>query len=659
MNNTNNNYIKILDTNNSKLSDNELQKLYFENEAPKLVLGFVSPHINFAQVAKQIKSFFPSSTKVVLSTTAGELCTFNLDQQKNCLYHDASSTWENIVLQGFSADMFEEVEVLSVPLFSENIATQTISHKERINKISAEINRLQIPFRINHDNTFALTFVDGLSNSESFFTEAVYQSGKLPCLLIGGSAGGKLDFKETYIFNDSEPKRHHAVVVLVKLKDGIRYGVFKSQSCDVTNKSFVIAQSNMLNRSVQSVVDTNNNTIINFVDALCDTLGCSLENLPTVLTEYNFAIKVDNEVFIRSVANVDIEAKSVSFFCDIAFGDVLYLVKNKEFTAQTDADYRAFSSRKKEKPIGAIFNDCILRRLFNANNLNALKTFNDIPIAGSSTFGELLGLNINQTLTALFFYQVDDDSNFYDEYSNNFVHNYASYCTYFKEREVHQYQLFARVRTSIVDNLKEAFPLILDMVDILNVIYKNTKESNVVIDDVMNKFEEFSNQIIANVDTNSNLVDDMHNLTGNAANIKKVLSSISEIAIQTNLLALNAAIEASRAGEFGRGFKVVADEVKKLSAKTQVSLNESNKSVDIAIKNINEVSGSISHASEGLGTVSQNMSAINDAIKNINTSSRQSNNFIEEKKQSFDRLVDSIHAIEHIQNQLDTLEESV
>jgi len=368
---------------------------------------------------------------------------------------------------------------------------------------------------------------------------------------------------------------------------------------------------------------------------------------------------LDDEIYIRSVSNVDIETKSISFFCDIAFGDILYLVKNKEFTSQTESDYIKFALGKKEKPFGAIFNDCILRRLFNADKLNSLNTFNDIPLAGSSTFGELLGLNINQTLTSLFFYQVEDDSNFYDEYTNNFVHKYASYCTYFKEREVHQYQLFAEVRTSIVDNLKEAFPLIVDMVGILNVIYKNTKESNIVIDDVMNKFEEFSNQITSNVDTNSDLVNDMQKLTGNAANIKKVLSSISEIAIQTNLLALNAAIEASRAGEFGRGFKVVADEVKKLSAKTQLSLNDSNQSVDIAIKNINEVSGIITHASEGLGTVSQNMIAINDAIKNINSTSRESNSFIEEKKQNFDKLVDSIHTIEHIQNQLSTLENSV
>ena len=656
MNELNSKYIKIVDTTFNMLSDSELKGLYFNGKSPKLVLGFISPHVNFAQVAKKIKSSFPLDTKVVLSTTAGELCTFNLDHKKNSLYHDASSTWENIVLQSFSDEMISDVEILSIPLFSENIATQTITHEERINKISSELSRVRIPFKINHEDTFALTFVDGLSNSESFFTEAVYQSAKLPCLLIGGSAGGKLDFKETYIFNDTIALRHHAVVALVKMKDDVRFGVFKSQSCDVTNKSFLIAQSNVLNRSVQSVLDTNSNKIVSLVDSLCEHLNCSVEKLPTVLSDYNFAIKVDKSVYIRSVANVDIESKSISFFCDIAFGDVLYLVKNKEFTSQTDRDYKKFTSGKREKPIGAIFNDCILRRLFNSDNLNSLNTFNDIPLAGSSTFGELLGLNINQTLTALFFYKVEKNSNFSDDYIDNFVHHYASYCKYFKEREINQHKLLSRVRTSLINNLKETFPLILDMVDILNVVYKNTNESNQIIDAVMKKFEIFSTQIITNVETNNDLVNDMSSLTDNAKNIKRVLSSISEIAIQTNLLALNAAIEASRAGEFGRGFKVVADEVKKLSAKTQVSLNDSNKSVDITTKNIDEISNTITNASNGLGIVSQDMETINSSIKSINTTSQESHKFIEEKKVNFNKLVNSINAIESMQTQLETLE---
>jgi hypothetical protein len=655
MQNIENDFIRVLDTDDTNLQD-RINSLFFGENAPKLVLGFISPHLNFETISKKIKSVFPDETKVVLTTTAGELCTFDLDRKKDLLYHEANGSWQNIVLQSFSEDIIDKVEVLTIPLFSENITSQTISHQERIDKIKNEILRLNIPFKINHKDCFALTIVDGLSNSESFLTEAVYESGKLPCLLIGGSSGGKLDFQESYIFNNEETTRHKAVIMLIKMKKNMKYGVFKSQSCEKTDLNFIVAQSNLLNRSVQSVLDVNGNKIINIVDVLCEYLNCKLDDLPSKLVDYNFAIEVNNELYIRSVSKVDIENRSISFFCDISFGDILYLVKNKEFVSQTQIDYRNYSSMKKQEPIGAILNDCILRRLFNSGNLNSLKTFNDIPLAGYSTFGELLGLNINQTLTALFFYKVEDDNEYYDDYVDNFVDKYSSFHGYFKQREIHKYQLLSRVRTTLLSNLKSAFPLIQDMVNILNFVYENTKEGNIVINDVTNKFTTFTQEIMDNVNTNAQLVNDMEVLTKSASDIKKVLSSISGIAIQTNLLALNAAIEASRAGEFGNGFKVVADEVKKLAGKTQTSLGESNASVKITINNIREISENITNSSKKLSIISTDMGDINTSIEQIYTKSKESNSFIANKKENFDRLIYSISAIENIQKQLDILE---
>ena len=647
-------YIRIIDTKESNL-ENDI-KLLSNDFNTKLVLGFISPHINFENVSKKIKSFFPNDVKVVLTTSAGELCTFNLEQKREHLYNDASGVWDNIVLQAFSDEIIDQVEILTIPLHSENITTQTISHKQRIEKIKNEIDRQKIPFKINHENCYALTFVDGLSNSESFLTEAIYESGKLPCLIIGGSAGGKFDFKETFLFNNEQSIRHSAVIILTKLKSNIKYGVFKSQSCEKTNLSFLVAQSNMLNRSVQSVLNSRGNRIVNFVDALCHHLNCSLSDLKTVLADYTFAIEVDNELYIRSVSNIDIENKSISFFCDISFGDLLYLVKNKEFVSQTNIDFANFSARKKTKPIGGILNDCILRRLLNSSNLNALKTFENIPLAGFSTFGELLGLNINQTLTALFFYEVENENDFYDEYVDNFVHKYAKFSAYFTQREIHKYQLIAKVRTAVINSLKEAFPLIKDMVEILNYVYEDTTQTNKLITEMTKKFEKFSNDILSNVQTNTKLVENMSNLTKNATDTKQVLSSISSIAIQTNLLALNAAIEASRAGAFGNGFKVVADEVKKLAAKTQASLTDSNKSVDVTIKSVNFISSDIIEASKKLSGVSADMEIINETIGKIHDNSNHSNSFIENKKTSFGHLISSMDAIEKIQKQLDILE---
>lgn len=648
-------YIRIIDTKEWKIEE-DIKKLLSDDFNIKLILGFVSPHINFENVSKKIKSLLPNDVKVVLITTAGELCTFNLEQKRDYIYNDASSTWDNIVLQAFSDEVIDQIEILTIPLHSENITTQTISHKQRIEKIKNEIDRQKIPFKINHENCYALTFVDGLSNSESFLTEAIYESGKLPCLIIGGSAGGKFDFKDTFLFNNERTVRHNAVIILTKLKANIKYGVFKSQSCEKTNLSFLVAQSNMLNRSVQSVLNSKGNRIVNFVDSLCHHLNCSLSDLKTVLADYTFAIEVDGELYIRSVSNIDIENKSISFFCDISFGDLLYLVKNKEFVSQTNIDFKNFSAKKKTEPIGGILNDCILRRLLNSKNLADLKTFNEIPMAGFSTFGELLGLNINQTLTALFFYKVENENDFYDEYVNNFVHKYAKFCTYFTQREINKYQLIAKVKNAVLYSLKEAFPLIKDMVEILNYVYEDTTQTNKLITEMTKKFEKFSNDILSNVETNTKLVQNMDELTKNATNTKQVLSSISSIAIQTNLLALNAAIEASRAGEFGNGFKVVADEVKKLAAKTQTSLSDSNKSVDVTIKSVNFISKDIATVSEKLSGVSSDMEHINNSIEKIYENSNHSNSFIENKKTSFENLINGINSIEKIQKQLEILE---
>lgn len=110
--------------------------------------------------------------------------------------------------------------------------------------------------------------------------------------------------------------------------------------------------------------------------------------------------------------------------------------------------------------------------------------------------------------------------------------------------------------------------------------------------------------VLSNVDTSvtrgAALAERFSELSQNAEEIKVVLHSVSEIADQTNLLALNAAIEAARAGEQGRGFAVVADEVRKLAERTQKSLGEINRTVVAIIDGISETSGQMHEQADTL-----------------------------------------------------------
>lgn len=185
-------------------------------------------------------------------------------------------------------------------------------------------------------------------------------------------------------------------------------------------------------------------------------------------------------------------------------------------------------------------------------------------------------------------------------------------------------------------------------------IIKANEMLNVAKDDIV----ALTNKVHSSSQAESEISDNVSQLSSDTEQVKDILVVISDIADQTNLLALNAAIEAARAGEHGRGFAVVADEVRKLAERTQKSLTEINATINVIVQQVVEVSEQMSKNAKdmnALANVSEDVEKkINSTVNIVNFATKANEKIVT----SFEQTGESIENISQKINEISSISTS-
>jgi len=200
------------------------------------------------------------------------------------------------------------------------------------------------------------------------------------------------------------------------------------------------------------------------------------------------------------------------------------------------------------------------------------------------------------------------------------------------------------------DEIRE---VLINEAEISNDVKKAIVETNHSLKNAIKVIDETIENIQINAQNENELAAKLQQLSQDAEQVKSVLTVIREIADQTNLLALNAAIEAARAGEHGRGFAVVADEVRKLAERTQKSLSEIDATINVIVQAINGASEDMAKNIESVNSVTQKTSEVQE---NIEIVAQKTENVVEKVEDNVELIENIVKTMQEFVTQMKEIE---